>query len=220
MNTPFRSGYSLVATVLVTGTMGAVALQAGAQGAATKAPAASIANVVKFGPGLQSGAILARPDTDFVEMPDGRRIKVGDIRRLSGHAQRMQAAAGQHASAALRVKPAATGTPVNNAADLAAALERSSGETVTLPSGRRATVAQIKFVQPYVEKRTGRSLLAATSQRPSLSGPAVKVTAQSDVKSILQRPDSAVLEAPDGTRITVGELKQAFAKGGKPAASR
>jgi hypothetical protein len=219
MNTPFRSGHSQVAAMLVAGTMAAVALQAGAQGAAMKAPAASIANVVKFDPGLQSGAILARPDTDFVEMPDGRRIKVGDIRRLSGHAQRMQAAAGQH-SAALRVKPAATGTPVNNAADLAAALKRSSGETVTLPSGRRATVAQIKLVQPYVEKRTGRSLMAATSQRPSLSGPAVKVTAQSDVKSILQRPDSAVLEAPDGTRITVGELKQAFAKGGKPAANR
>jgi hypothetical protein len=220
MNTPLRSGHSQVAALLVAGTLAAMAPQAGAQGPAMKAPSASPAHVVKFGPGLESGAILARPDTDFVEMPDGRRIRVGDIRRLSGHAQRMQAASGRQAPAALAATPAATGTRVNDAADLAAALKRSPGETVTLPSGRRATVAQIKLVQPFVEKRTGRPLTAATSQRPNLAGPAVKVTAQSDVKGILQRPDGTVLEAPDGTRITVGELKQAFAKGGKPAASR
>ncbi|MBF8258914.1 MAG: hypothetical protein HW377_1288 [Actinobacteria bacterium] len=90
-----------------------------------------------------------------------------------------------------------------------------------LPSGRLATVGQIKLVQPLIEKKIGRSL-SSIPKRASLSGPAVKVTAKSDWKEIIARPDGTVLESPDGTRITVGELKQAFGPGGKapPGATR
>jgi hypothetical protein len=48
-------------------------------------------------------------------------------------------------------------------------------------------------------------------QRPDLSGAAIKVDANSDWKALLQRPDQTVLESPNGTRITVGELKKTLA---------
>lgn len=185
-----------------------------------KVPLATEAKVLRFSPTLKPGTILARPDTDQVELSDGRRLRVGDVRRLTATAQRMRSATGNRLPAALKIAPAATGRRVANAADLAEALKRPDSETVVLPSGRRATVAQLRFVQPYVEKRLGRKLSAAGSQRPALTGPAVKVTAQSDFKDILQRPAGTVLESPDGTRITVGELKQALAGDGKPAVRR
>ena len=119
--------------------------------------------------------------------------------------------------AALKIKPAATGTRINNAADLAAALKRPGNETVQLPSGRLATVGQIKFLQPEVEKRLGRKL-NALPQRPNLSGPAIKITkgtTKSEWVDILHKDPGTVLENPKGTRITVGELKAYLAKSTK-----
>lgn len=176
-------------------------------------PAAS--GTLKFDAALSSNAILSRPDSDRVQLPNGRHVRVGDIRRLSALAQKMQAKPGAMAAPALAAKPAATGIRVSNAAELAAALKRPDGDTVVLPSGRRATVGQLRFVQPYVEKKTGRALASPAAQRPNLSGPAIKVTAQSDFRDLLKRPDATVLEAPNGTRITVGELRQALARSGR-----
>jgi hypothetical protein len=188
---------------------------ANAQSSPVRAMAAPAAapSALKLAPGLPASAILARPDSDLVEMPDGRRIRVGDIRELSGMAQKMQVAPNSMRPPALAVKPTAAGTRVSNPAELAAALKRPDGDTVVLPSGRRVTVGQLRFVQPYVEKKTGRPLATPASARPSLAGPAIRVTQQSDFKDLLQRPDGTVLEAPDGTRITVGELKASLAAG-------
>lgn len=214
MRMRFRQGPCSFVMALALGLVTGPAGEARAQAGAATALAATGANIVRFDPALSSAAILARPDTDMVELPNGRRIRVADIRRLSGHAQRMQAPAGSRSPAALRALPAASGTRVGDAAELAAALKRGDSETVTLPSGRRATVAQIRFVQAHVEKKIGRSLAVVEASRPSLSGAAIKVTAQSDFKDILQKPAATVLEAPDGTRITVGELRQALAQDG------
>jgi hypothetical protein len=119
--------------------------------------------------------------------------------------------------AALKMKPAATGTKINNAADLAAALKLPDNTTVQLPSGRLATVGQIKLVRPLIEKRLGHSL-AMVQQRPNLTGPAIKVnknTSRAQWEDILKKPDATVLESPNGKRITVGEAKQYLAKNPK-----
>jgi len=179
--------------------------------------------ILKYTPNLRTTDLAGRPDTDFLELSNGHRMRLGDVRRLTATAQKMRSAApGSRLPAALKMKPAATGIRVNNAADLAAALKRSDNETVQLPSGRLATVGQIKLVQPLVEKRLGRKLTAVPS-RPNLAGPAIKIsksTTKDELKGIFQKPDSTVLESPNGTRITVGELKQALKakltrKGGK-----
>ncbi len=175
--------------------------------------------IVKYTPNMPANALVGRPDSDFVELSDGRRLRVGDVRRLTATAQKMRVAPVRQLPPALTAKPAATGKRVNNAAELAAALKLPDNETVVLPSGRRVTVGQIKFVQPQVEKRLGRQLTSAP-QRPGLTGPAIKIsksTTKDEWKSILQKPDGTVIESPNGTRITVGELKQALAGGKSPA---
>lgn len=172
--------------------------------------------VVKFTPKMSAGALAGRPDADLVELSDGRKVRLGDVRRLRAAAAKLQASApGSRLPKAFRSKPAATGTPLSNASDLSAALRRSENDTVVLPSGRRVTVGMIRLLQPEVEKRLGRPLSAGA--RPAdLSGSAVKVDAKADWKSILQKPDTTVLEAPNGKRITVGDLKQALAASKSP----
>lgn len=175
------------------------------------ARAAAPPEVVKFSRNMPANALEGRADSDLVELADGRRIRVGDVRRLGEVGKRIRATApGSLTPPALRVKPAASGRLLRNSADIAEALKRPDNETLQLPSGRTLTVGQLKLVQGEVERRLGHSL-GSLPQRPGLDGPAVKVDANADWKNLLQRPDNTVLETPQGTRITVGELKQTLA---------
>jgi len=170
--------------------------------------------VIKFSRTMPIDALAGRADTDLVELSDGRRLKVADVRRLTQTAQQIRAAVpGSRMPQALKIKPAAKGTPVRNANDLAAALKRPDSETLELPNGRTLTVGQLKLVREEVELRLGHSL-ANLPQRPDLRGAAIKVDANSDWAALLQRPDNTVLESPNGTRITVGELKKSLAGAG------
>jgi hypothetical protein len=191
---------------------------AAAQGSgAPSAPVAPHARVLTHTPSMRLADLAGRPDTDQVEFGGGRRVSVGALRRLATAAPKLRAPGSYRPPAALRTGPAGSGTRVDTAADLTAALKRADRETVRLPSGRLATVGQIKFVLPKVPGQLAR---------PSLASPAIKVgrgATASDWKGILHKPDSTVLESPNGTRITVGELKQALAGSGKnppPATGR
>jgi hypothetical protein len=167
-------------------------------------------NIIKYNSTITAQSLAGRPDSDFVEFSNGRRLRVRDIRRLQTVQQKMMAAnPGRLLPAALKVKPASKGRLLNTQADIVAALKRPDSETVQLPSGRLVTVGQIKFVQPLVEKRLGRSL--AQINQSNLEGPAIKITkttTKSEWINILRMPDSTVLESPNGKRITLGKLKQ------------
>lgn len=209
-------------------TLAAGALMAGAALAATPATNVATPTVVKFAPGLTVGSLAGRPDTDLVEFSGGRHVSVGQLRRLEAAAQKMRAPNVDKMPAAFKVGPLDSGAVklrINSGADIAAALQpgRPDTDVVQLPSGRLTTVGQIRFLQPSIEKKVGYKL-TALPQRPNLSGPATHIsgtTTKSDWKNILQsKPDSAVLESPNGHRITVGELKQYMAQHTKPKQSR
>lgn len=179
---------------------------------ATSGPSGSArSDIVKFMPGMTLSDLASRGDSDLVELPSGRRMRVSDLRRLDAWGKKARSVPQRPIPAALQARPASSGRLVENAGDLAEALTRPDGETIQLPTGQRATVGQIRFLRPLIEQRLGRPI-AEVQQRPSLSGPARKVAANSNWKEILQQPDNSVLEAPDGTRITVGELKHYFPK--------
>ena len=183
-------------------------------------PAASQQHIIKLQRNLPPNALQGRPDTDLVELSSGKRMKVGDIRRITAIAHRNKNLTPKSQEPqALKLRPATTGgVPLRSKADLNTALQqRADSETVILPSGRRTTVAMLKMVQPQVEERR-KLLRPAAIQRPNLSGPAIRVTADSDWYAILKQPDSAILETARGKRITVGELKQGLSHSGKQSA--
>ncbi|MDK9719510.1 MAG: hypothetical protein OEL57_16635 [Trichlorobacter sp.] len=172
--------------------------------------------IIKFNRNMPPNALQGRPDTDLVELSSGKRMKVGDIRRLTSIAHKNRTTAPKSLEPqALKLKPAATGgIAIRGKNDLQAAMQRPDSETVVLPSGKRTTVGMLRLLQPQVEERR-QQLRVANKPRPDLSGPAVRISAGTDWYALLKQPDSTVLETAQGKRITVGELKQTLANSGK-----
>jgi len=194
-------------------------MQAGSQ---NSLPSHLQPTIIKIHRNMPPNALQGKPDTDLVELSSGKRMKVGDIRRITAIANKNRITAPKSLEPrAVKLRPAATGgILLRNKADLNNALQqRADSETVVLPSGRRTTVAMLRMVQPQVEERR-KQLRPSTIQRPNLTGPATRVTADSDWAAILKQPDSTILESARGKRITVGELKQSLANSLKqPAAA-
>lgn len=192
---------------------------ASSQSATAQTNPASVAinrtNIVRYMPGMTMQSLANRPNTDLVELKNGHHVTVGDVRRLDAIMQRLRAPRADKTPAAFKLKPAPTGIPIRNRADLATALSnRHDSDTVQLPSGRRVTIGLIKEAQPLVQQRLGYKLTDLL-QQPNLSGPSIKIsktTPKSDWQNIAKKPDSAVLELPDGKRFTVGQLRQVAAK--------
>ncbi|GEM_PF-3265261 len=172
--------------------------------------------IIKFNRNMPPNALQGKPDTDLVELSNGKRMKVGDIRRLSAFSQKKVTTPRKALeSRALKLKPAPTGgVALRSKTDLQAAMQRPDNDTVILPSGRRTTVAMLKLVQPKVEEQR-KLLRPAGILRPNLSGPAVRIDANTDWYALLKQPDSTVLENAKGKRISLGELKQTLASSGK-----
>ncbi|MFH1152987.1 MAG: hypothetical protein V1793_04140 [Pseudomonadota bacterium] len=153
---------------------------------------------------MKLDSLSDRADTDLIALPNGRLLRIGDARRLKAAGQRMKAAAvrGNRLPAGLKTKPAATGAPVKTMVDLAAAFKRPDSETLVLPNGSRLTVAQLKFIQPMVEKQLGRKLDVAT-------GPVTPVKTRIDLAAVLERPDIEAVQFPSGNVFTVADIKAA-----------
>jgi len=208
-------GIVIITAILVLGLSGP-----GFAESASSAPSSTPkAKIVKFTPGMNINTLAGRPDTDQIEFADGRHVSVGNIRRIEAARQQIHMPmAHDRFKVIFGAKPAGVGKRIDNSNDLVAALKRPDGETLQLPSGRRVTAAQIKFAQPEVERRLGFKL-DTLPQRPNLSGAAIKIgknTTRTDWEGILKKPESTVLESPNGKRVTVGELKQELAKRIKP----
>jgi hypothetical protein len=63
---------------------------------------------------------------------------------------------------------------------------------------------------PQAERGLGRRLAAASAER------ALPVDSRADWKSILQMPDTTLLQTPNGTRVTVGDIKRALREESTP----
>ncbi len=205
-------------TILVITAATACLLAAAASGEAASAKRkqdSAAPGVIKMTPGMTIASLAGRADSDIVEFTGGKRLPLRDLRRLDAVGKKLRTGGSKPVAPAFAAKPAATGMPVKDRADLTAALKRQDGETIQLPSGKRLTVGQLRLLKPEVEKRLGRTL-ESTPGRTIPKGPAVKLQRGADRtqwKTLLQKPDSTVLESPNGKRITVGELKEMLAVG-------
>jgi len=175
------------------------------------------ASIIKISPQVTMQSLATRPGTDLVELSNGRRMSLKSLRRLQSLQMKMRAAQPESRLApAFKQSPAATGTLIKSAADLSAALKRPGTDTVQFPSGRTATVDQIKFLQPLVEERLGRKL--STPPPQSRSPRSIKITdrtTRKDWENIFRQPDDTLLESPSGRLTTVGAIKQYLAETSK-----
>lgn len=205
-------------TILAIAAVAACLLAAAASGEAASSKGnqdSAAPRIITMAPGMTVQSLAGRADSDVVEFTGGKRLPVRDLRRLEAIGKKMRAGGSKPVAPAFAAKPAGTGIPVKDRADLTAALKRPDGETIQLPSGKRLTVGQLRLLKPEVEKQLGRTL-ESTPGRTIPKGPAIKLQRGADKtqwKTLLQKPDSTVLESPNGKRITVGELKEALTVG-------
>ena len=156
-------------------------------------------------------------DSDTVELQNGRRLKVGTIRKFSSLSGKLKAARPTYPvmPQAVKKKAPGTGIRVANVAELSNKLQASDDTTIEFPSGRTYTVAQLRFLQPFLEVQLGKKMNQPLHQQHH-KGKVVQLKNTPDRsywKSIFTMADSTVLETPQGTRFTVGELKQFIGQG-------
>lgn len=167
-------------------------------------------NMLKIQPGMSPAVLAGRPDNELVLLPSGRKISIGRLHKLSAISTKLRQIKNLPLKPVLKYRAAASGIQIKNSADLSAALQLSDDKTIQLPSGKLVTVELLRYLQPAVQKRIGRSM-SGPSNRQYLSDKPLKIKKTTDKeywKEILLMPDRTVLEAPDGQRLNVGELKQ------------
>ncbi|WP_457577112.1 hypothetical protein [Desulfomarina sp.] len=171
--------------------------------------------ILQLSPRMSAATLAHIKNTDYVRLPSGRIIQMKHIRdaaRLSKRLHNIRIKKNP-LPASLHLKPAATGTPVNNIFELSSLLETAKdGDTIQLPSGRLVTAAQIRFLQPELEKQLGKKLSRFRQKKKKT----VKIIPSTDKRyweNILKKPDDTVLETEDGKFFTVGELKKTLSRG-------
>lgn len=173
------------------------------------------AEVIKLPPGQSFGSLSSTlTDDQIIEMPSGTRMKVGSIRALQVAFAKAKQRASVKAPAGFKILPAPAkpGVAIKPGETAAEILARPNSDVVTFPSGRTASVAQLKAMAPYIQKHYGVDLLhPGTSGRPNLNGKALLISSLEDLKKIPKdAPASTILETSKGTRITLGELRTAI----------
>lgn len=169
---------------------------------------ASQPTIIKYTKNLTVQHLNTRPDSDLVELSNGTRVRLGEMRRLDSLSRQLKAIPDHHINPARTQKPAATARlTINSAPTLTAALKLKDTETIQMPSGKRYTVAQFKIALQAVEKR----LFLQPRLRSLPPGSLIKVDAKTDWKAVLSGPETTILQSPNGSRITVAELRKSLA---------
>ena len=173
--------------------------------------------IIMLTPTISDAELAKLGDNDVVELQSGRQVKMKTIRTFSSLSRKLKAGRSTQPAMPTSIKkPAATGIKMTSRADLSSMLESSPDDTtIEFSSGRTYTIAQLRFLKPFLEAQTGRKL--DQQGGPSrYQGPAIKLTNTKDKKyweSILSKPDDTVLETPQGKRFTIGELKTVIGQG-------
>ena len=177
--------------------------------AATETSRAAIVRVPR---GIRAIDLAVLRDDQVIQTPSGAQMRAGTLRAIRAAI----ATARQHTSVrragAFAILPAPTtrGTPPRPGETAAEILARPPTDVILLPSGHSITVAQLRLMAPYVERRYRVDLRRANYRRLQ-SGPTIKIQSIADLKTLPRdTPDGTVLETPQGTRVTLGALKAAL----------
>ena len=173
----------------------------------------SRAQVVRISHGVRAQDLAGLRDDQFLETPSGSRVQVGRFRQLLSAVQQAQLRTSKprHAEFAILPQAHGPGVPRRPGETAAQLLARPPTDVIKMKNGHTVSVAQLRLIAPYVQRKYGVDLSGAASSRPPLTGPATTIVSIDQLRSIPpSTPDSTVLVTPQGTRITLGELRAAL----------
>jgi hypothetical protein len=175
----------------------------------TKIEQARNARVIQLDKSATTAQVLQLRDEQILETKGGRRITVGNYRRIQDLFASARSKSSFRHELSVPIFPAAKGSglPLKPGETPQQILSRPDKEAIRLPSGRVVSSKQMKAIAPYVERMYGVDL---HSSGPALNGRAVKIKHPKDLKSLKDAPDSTILESHKGTRTTLGAVRRAL----------
>ncbi|MEO8384471.1 MAG: hypothetical protein ABI583_04465 [Betaproteobacteria bacterium] len=174
---------------------------------------------IKFAPGLMTlSQLRALPANTMIELRSGQKVKAS---QFTATADALKDLGTKKASLKrmdfVFTRPTAVAKLKLNAGNLAAARAMAPNTVLELPNGIKLTSAELKKLDALEARTNIRQLLGGNA--PSAAGanryagqPAIQLRTKADVEKLKGKPDNTVIEAPDGTRSTLGELKAALAE--------
>ncbi|GEM_PF-2530750 len=165
-------------------------------------------SIIKYNRTVPISTMQGRSDDDLIEFSSGKRVRLGELRKLDTLSKKLKTAPDKHLIPGLRQQPSTyPKLTIRSASDLTAALESDNTDTIQLPSGKRYTVAQLRLA----EERVKKILRTEPNKRQLKPGGIIQITPKTDWKTVLKADDNTILQSPNGTRITILELKKALA---------
>ncbi|MEQ1517811.1 MAG: hypothetical protein ABL931_15120 [Usitatibacteraceae bacterium] len=186
---------------------------------ASTAALQSPGTAVKYAPGLTTLAQLrALPANAMIELRGGQKVKASQFTATADALKQMG-----NKKARLRrmdfafTRPTGAAQLKLNAGNLAAARTMAPNTVLELPNGLKLTSAELKKLDALEARTNIRQLLGGNA--PAAGGanryagqPAIQLKTRADIEKLKGKPDGTIIEAPDGTRSTLGELKAALAE--------
>ena len=179
----------------------------------------SLGATIKFAPGLTTLAQLRTlPPNTMIELSNGQKVKAGQFTRTT------DALTGLAAKKAklkrmdfVFTRPTGVAQLKLNASNLSAARSMAPNTVLELPNGLKLTTAELKKLDALDARTKIRQMLGGNA--PAAGGasryagmPAIQLKTKADIEKLKGKPDSTIVEAPDGTRSTLAELKAALAE--------
>lgn len=186
---------------------------------ATTAPIALSTDTMKFVPGKISLAqVRALPAGAMIELNNGRKVKAS---QFVATADALKGLSGKPAKLKRMdftfTRPVAVAQLKLNSTNRATARAMAPNTVLELPNGLKMTSAELKQLDTLEARTNIRQMLIAQAGPAAAANkyagrPAIKLRTKADIEQLKGKPDSTIVEAPDGSRSTLGELKAALAE--------
>ncbi|MFT4242093.1 MAG: hypothetical protein QM569_07405 [Acidovorax sp.] len=156
--------------------------------------------------------IRALPPTALVQLKSGKVVQARQVQAMAEALQGMSARPVQGPlDLALRRQTGPADVVLGSAGRTLGEVRRMPPATVVqLADGTRVSVADIAKVEEFA-RRTNLQARMGLAAPAAAAPPAAKVRTMADVMN-LRLPDSAIVEAPNGARARLGELKALVAQ--------
>ncbi|MBL8310185.1 MAG: hypothetical protein JNL19_07175 [Burkholderiales bacterium] len=187
-------------------------------------PAATGPVTLRMQPATSLQAARVLPPTAIVELPSGRRLTAQQFNAQVDMVRRAQQRTAGRAKADVSITRslAPVTVDIKDRASLAQALARPDSDTVRLPDGATLTVANLRKLGALAQRERGRNPLTETGTSlvsvgaRALNATPVMVRNRQELMALKGRPDNTVVQAPNGARVTLGEIRVAsMAKRGR-----
>lgn len=214
-NTPLRPPASAPAT-------GLTAPKPATTSAPTQAaaPVAVNAQAIKFTPSAAAvGQLRSLPANALVELSNGRKV---EAQRVVAMADALKGLSGKKATLKRMdfafTRPTGPAQVKLTSGNLASARAMAPGIVLELPSGLKLTSGELKKLEALEARTNIRQMLGGQAPSVGIKGTAntyagqsaIKIKSKADIAQLKGKPDSTIVEAPDGSRATLGELKAAI----------